>query len=63
MVTYNDPHAPCNPCYWCDSCYHSMHYDQAGDLAYTDFQAFPYQYEHGIVKQMFKSGNASHEES
>lgn len=53
-VTHGDENAPCNPCFWCDECYHQMHYDDKHNLLYTGFDAFPYQYEHGMMKQVFK---------
>jgi hypothetical protein len=41
-VTYGDKLAPENPFFFCDACYHQLHYDNDGNLIYDDFQVFPY---------------------
>ena len=45
QVTYDDIHAPENPCFWCNSCYQKVHYDEAGKLLYDSFKQFQYLHE------------------
>ena len=45
QVTYDDIHAPENPCFWCKSCYQKVHYDEAGKLLYDSFKQFQYLHE------------------
>lgn len=40
-VTYEDKHAPSDPCFWCSECYRMMHYDKQGELLYRH-KVFPY---------------------
>ncbi|XP_022541684.2 snRNA-activating protein complex subunit 3 [Astyanax mexicanus] len=40
-ITTNDPHAPSEPCLYCDQCFRSLHYDEQGNKL-GDFNAFAY---------------------
>ena len=62
-VTHDDKHAPENPCFWCEDCYHQMHYDADSTLLYSDYTALPYQYEMGMVKTKFKDTDKAAEEA
>lgn len=41
-VVYDDRLASENPTFYCQHCYHLLHYDNAGRLLYNDFKVFPY---------------------
>lgn len=42
-VTYDDAHAPENPCFWCDKCFADMHYDKNKRLVVDEnFKVFNY---------------------
>lgn len=42
-VTYDDAHAPENPCFWCDKCFADMHYDKDKQLVVDkEFKVFDY---------------------
>ena len=45
-ITYDDTHSAKNPTFWCQKCYHLMHYDAEGDLKYHGFKAVPYTLEY-----------------
>jgi len=49
-VTYDDKLAPESPCFFCDECYHQLHYvkDETGsfwELGYKGFEVYPYFHE------------------
>lgn len=41
-VVFDDRLTVDNPTFFCEHCYHSLHYDQEGVLLYDDFKVFPY---------------------
>ena len=41
-VVYDDRLAVDNPTFYCQHCYHMLHYDEQGNLLYNDFKVFPY---------------------
>jgi len=41
-VVFDDRLTSDNPTFFCQHCYHLLHYDHQGDLLYDDFQVFPY---------------------
>jgi len=42
MVTYGDKLTTHNPFFFCERCYHSLHYDKDGKHLYTDYQVWDY---------------------
>lgn len=42
-VTVDDRLAGETPCYFCEQCYDSFHYDVDGNILYDDFRVFRYQ--------------------
>jgi snRNA-activating protein complex subunit 3 len=44
-VTYEDKHAPSDPCFWCEQCFRRMHFDEGGSKTYDGWKAYPYQHE------------------
>lgn len=44
-VTYDDIHAPCEPCFWCEQCFKRMHFDETGTQTYQGWKAYPYHHE------------------
>jgi hypothetical protein len=44
-VVFDDRLAVDNPTFFCQHCYHMLHYDQEGVLLYDDFKVFPYQHD------------------
>lgn len=45
VITVEDHLAPENPCFFCNKCYHSLHYDESNMILYNDFRVFPYYHE------------------
>eukprot|EP00300_Choanocystis_sp_HF-7_P016796 c19535_g1_i5.p1 GENE.c19535_g1_i5~~c19535_g1_i5.p1 ORF type:complete len:223 (+),score=53.70 c19535_g1_i5:384-1052(+) len=45
FVCYDDKLTTESPFLFCETCYHSLHYDEFGDLLYDDFKVFPYYHE------------------
>jgi len=45
FITFGDQYAPENPCFYCDRCYRPFHYDEEGNLLYSNFKVFPYYHE------------------
>lgn len=62
-VTHDDKYAPENPCFWCEDCYHQMHYDTSNTLLYSDYIALPYQWEMGMVKSIYNDNEKKTEEA
>lgn len=46
-MTYDDPVTPHTPFFWCNDCYHLMHYGEGGQALHTDYRVFPYSHEYG----------------
>lgn len=44
-VTIGDKLSPENPCFYCDLCYHPLHYDEDNQLVYGNYLVFPYFHE------------------
>jgi len=44
-ATYGDRLAQENPCFLCENCYVSLHYDKKGRLLYDDFEVYDYHHE------------------
>ncbi len=40
-ITYHDRLAPDNPCFYCGKCFLALHYDESGELIYSDFRLIP----------------------
>jgi len=41
-VVFGDRLADTSPCFFCQHCYHALHYSKDGRLLYDDFTVFPY---------------------
>lgn len=44
-VTVEDKWAPENPSYFCDNCYHLLHYNEDGSLLYEDYAVYDYHHD------------------
>eukprot|EP00026_Physarum_polycephalum_P005168 Phypoly_transcript_05197.p1 GENE.Phypoly_transcript_05197~~Phypoly_transcript_05197.p1 ORF type:complete len:577 (+),score=165.53 Phypoly_transcript_05197:201-1733(+) len=44
-ITIGDKLSPENPCFYCDLCYHPLHYTEDNQLLYDDYLVFPYFHE------------------
>lgn len=42
FVTYNDKLSAEDPTFYCDKCYRQLHYDEQGQLLYSDFEVYRY---------------------
>ncbi|CAI6003522.1 unnamed protein product [Closterium sp. NIES-64] len=44
-VVYHDKLLAVDPSFLCEQCYHLLHYDEEGNLLYSDFQVYNYYHE------------------